>query len=244
MNDLFKLRLAKLGFSLLRPACWKALLGGVAPAIEHRAVLRPLAIDGIIDVGANRGQFTLVCRMTHPGLPIVAFEPIPDEAATYRKVHGGRPHVHLIESALGKTTGTATLHLSKSADSSSLLPIGDRQKQLFRDTGEIGTIAVPVQRLDDLSDHWKGRIRQLLKIDVQGFELNVVRGAVETLKSCAYVYTECSEVALYDGQALRGEVEAFLQKQGFVIQGRYNEQKSNGQLIQADYLFVRSATEV
>lgn len=232
-------RLRKLAFSIAHPSCWPALALGVAPSIEHLTVLRSLSVDGILDVGANRGQFTLACRLVLPNVPIVAFEPIPTEAATYRKVHGGIGGIHLVESALGETKGAATLHISENADSSSLLPIGRRQTELFRNTFEIGTITVPVQRLDDLSALWPQRTRQLLKLDVQGFELNVLRGAVETLRSCAYVYAECSEVALYDGQALRTEVATFLQGEGFSQTGRYNCQYSAGQLIQADYLFGR-----
>lgn len=241
MNDLLRLRLTKLWVSLTRPSYWGALVVGVAPAVEHRNVLRSLKVDGVIDVGANRGQFSLACRFALPGVPVVAFEPIPNEADTFRKVHGARREVHLIESALGEINGAATLHLSKSADSSSLLPIGKKQTELFENTVEVGTITVPVHRLDDFADCWTGRRRQLLKLDVQGYELNVLRGATETLKSCAYVYAECSEVALYDGQALRTEVEAFLGSHGFNIQGRYNEQLDKGQLIQADYLFARRA---
>lgn len=239
MNDLLKLRLLKLWVSITRPSYWSALVAGVAPAVEHRGVLRSLNVDGIIDVGANRGQFSLACRFALPGVPVVAFEPIPKEAETFRKVHGARGEVTLIESALGEAKGAATLHLSKSADSSSLLPIGKKQVELFENTVEVGTITVPVHRLDDFASCWIGRRQQLLKLDVQGYELNVLRGATETLKTCAYVYAECSEVALYDGQALRAEVEAFLGTHGFKVQGRYNEQLDNGQLIQADYLFSR-----
>lgn len=239
MTDLFRLRLSKLWVSLTRPSYWGALVVGVAPAVEHRNVLRSLNVDGVIDVGANRGQFSLACRFALPGVPVVAFEPIPKEAETFRKVHGAQHEVTLIESALGETKGAATLHLSKSADSSSLLPIGKKQTELFKNTAEVGTITVPVSRLDDFAGSWVGRSRQLLKLDVQGYELNVLRGATETLKTCAYVYAECSEVALYDGQALRAEVEVFLGTQGFAAQGRYNEQVNNGQLIQADYLFAR-----
>ena len=242
LTDLLKLRVLKLWVSLTRPSYWSALVVGVAPAVEHRDVLRSLTVDGIIDVGANRGQFSLACCFALPGVPVVAFEPIPMEAATFRKVHGARGEVILIESALGETKGTATLHLSKSADSSSLLPIGKKQTELFENTVEVGTITVTVHRLDDFASCWPGRSRQLLKLDVQGYELNVLRGAPETLKTCAYVYAECSEVALYDGQALRAEVEAFLGQHGFKIQGRYNEQLDNGQLIQADYLFSRVDT--
>jgi FkbM family methyltransferase len=237
--DLLKLRLAKLSTSLCHPNYWGALASGVAPAIEHRAVLRSLSVDGVIDVGANRGQFTLACRFAWPGLRIVAFEPIPAEAVVFRKVHGRDQQVQLIESALGESRGEATLHLSKSADSSSLLPIGKRQIALFKNTAEVGTLTVSVNRLDDFAPYWNGQSRLLLKLDVQGFELSVLRGALETLRSCAYVYAECSEVALYEGQALRPEVESFLQSQHFTLKSRGNCQYDAGELIQADYLFAR-----
>ena len=211
---------------------------GVAPSVEHLAVLRSLLVDGIIDVGANRGQFTLACRLALPNTPIVAFEPIPSEVATYRKVHGKVAIIRLVECALGEAAGAAILHLSKSADSSSLLPISRRQTELFRDTAEIGVLTVPVERLDDVAALWAGRTRQLLKLDVQGFELNVLMGAVETLRLCAYVYVECSEVVLYDGQSLRADVVAFLKFHGFRELGSFNPYYHDGRLIQADYLFV------
>lgn len=237
--ELLKLRLQKLGIAIFFPKCWVALVHGVAPSVEHLAVLRKLDIDGIIDVGANRGQFSLACRICTPGLPIAAFEPIPAEARLYRKIHGKAPNIRLFETALGEQAGKATLHLSQSADSSSLLPIGRRQTDLFPATLEVGTIDVAVSRLDDFLQTWSGKQNLLLKIDVQGFELNVLRGGVSTLTQCKYVYVECSEVPLYDGQALRSEVEELLSASGFERKGRFNEQFDSDTLIQADYLFQR-----
>jgi len=233
------LRIAKAFYSVLHPGCWRALANGVAPAIEHSGVLRSLAVDGVLDVGANRGQFALACRRCLPEVPIVAFEPIPDEARVFLKVHGRPKGIELIETALGDSNGEAVLHLSRSADSSSLLPIGKEQVKLFPDTAEAGTLTVRVQRLDDLAGHWTGRTRQLLKLDVQGFELSVLKGAKLTLASCVHVYVECSEVALYEGQALRADVQAFLEEQGFRLAGRFNPSLAEGCLVQADYLFSR-----
>jgi FkbM family methyltransferase len=237
---LLKIRIRKLLFVARSPSCWRAMLAGVAPEIQHLSVLRQLGIDGIIDVGANRGQFSLTGCLAKPGLPIIAFEPIPAEAAIFRKLHAHSSQVRLIETAIGESNGTAVLHLSKRSDCSSLLPIGQRQTEMFPDTEEVGTIVVPLQRLDHLSAHWAGRTHQLLKLDVQGFELQVLRGAVETFLSCAFIYVECCEVALYDGQALRSEIAAFLSKHGFIERGRFNLQYDAGQLIQADYLFGRA----
>jgi FkbM family methyltransferase len=212
---------------------------GVAPSIEHVGVLRRLAVDRIIDVGANRGQFSLACRLTLPNVPIVAFEPIPKEAAVFREAHKGCQHVQLIEVALGESESSATLHLSRSADSSSLLPI-TQQSEYFQQTDEVGTLNVPVKTLDKVSLDWTPSRRQLLKLDVQGFELKVLQGAKRFLSECIYVYVECSEVELYEGQALRKEVESFLGSQGFQRASRHNELFHKGELIQADYLFERT----
>ena len=240
MNDLTRLRLRKLWISCTRPKCWKALRNGVTPAVEHKIIIETMQVDGVVDVGANRGQFTLLCRLILPEVKVIAFEPITSEAKTFRRVHGTYKNVKLLELALGDKTGVATLHLSQSPDSSSLLPIGKKQNELFSQTEEVGTITVPVKRRDDLQEHWTGRSRQLLKLDVQGFELNVLKGGVETLKSCSFVYAECSEVTLYDGQSLRPEVETFLHAHGFSRISRHNEQWDGQQLIQADYLFGKT----
>ena len=234
-----KIRLQKLLLSLKSPTCWRALKNRVFPAIEHLSILKSLDIDGVIDVGANRGQFSLACRLALPKVPIVAFEPIPSEAKAYRAVHGGCRGLELIESALGDSNGEADLHLSQSADNSSLLAIGDLQSKLVPSSQEVGLIKVPVSRLDDFQDHWLGRSRQLLKIDVQGFELSVLKGAENTLKNCSFVYAECSEVVLYQGQALRHEVTAYLNAHGFQESSSVDPTYDGDQLVQANYLFVR-----
>ena len=63
-----------------------------------------------------------------------------------------------------------------------------------------------------------------VKLDVQGYELQVLKGAVQTLAKCTHVYAECSEVALYDGQSLRPAITAFLGERGFRESGSYNHQ--------------------
>lgn len=240
MNNLTQLRLAKAAYSLSHPRCWPALRCGVAPSIEHQAVLAGLAPDLLIDVGANRGQFSLMFRLLHPGVPVQAYEPLPGEAAVFRRVHARRHGIQLHEIALGDACGAADLHVSARADSSSLLPIGDLQSSLFPHTAEVGLHRVEVMTLDSLAPHWGGASRALLKLDVQGFELNVLRGAVAALRQCAWVYVECSEVPLYAGQALRGAVESFLGSHGFRVLGCFNPSYADGNLVQADYLFVQS----
>jgi FkbM family methyltransferase len=240
MASRLRQKLSKGIFSLTHPACWPALLRRVAPGIEHRELLAGLDCDLLLDVGANRGQFSLIARIVHPRLRIHAFEPQPGEAAVYREIFGGDGSVTLHEVALGDQPGEADLHLSQRRDSSSLLPIGELQEKLFPSTGEVGTHRVKVVTLDSQSPLWRESNRILLKLDVQGFELGVLRGAREALRQCAYVYAECSEIPLYTGQALYPEVAAFLAGEGFQPLQRINEQFDQGRLIQADHLFGRT----
>ena len=238
---LFFWRFKKLFFCLRSSSRWHLLLYGVAPSLEHRSILRLLSYDKLLDVGGNRGQFSLLSKYLFSPVPICAYEPLLPEAAMFRKVLSGFTDVALYQVALGSRSKTVDFHISKNADSSSVLPIGRLQKQLFPSTVEASRCRVPVEPLDSFPDHWKSASRAFLKIDVQGYELEVLRGALKALRHCAYVFVECSEVSLYEGQALRPEVQSFLEKQGFLLRSRHNETyDKKGNLIQADYLFDRA----
>jgi FkbM family methyltransferase len=234
-------KVQKVGFALLRPNCWRALLRWVVPASEHASAINGLAIDRIIDVGANRGQFSLIARNLYPQIAIEAFEPQPSEASVYKTILGRASGINLHELALGDCSGEADLHISRRKDSSSLLPIGEMQSKIYPSTEEVGTYRVSVVTLDSFSAAWKSSHKMLLKLDVQGFELRVLRGATTILKQCAYVYAECSEVPLYTGQALFPEVREFLETQGFRHLHSINEQYAKGCLIQADHLFIKKS---
>jgi len=203
-------------------------------------VLENCDFDLLIDVGANSGQFALMVRSGNSSVPIVSFEPIASEAKKFQDVFRGDSMTELRVFALGEKTETRTIHISRRADSSSLLPIGDLQIEIFPSTEEVGTEEVSVVTLNDLEEIWGGSSRAFLKIDVQGFELSVLRGGNRALKNCAFVYVECSEVALYDGQALSGEVSEYLRDAGFHLVQRCNETVVNGGLVQADYLYSRA----
>lgn len=213
----------------------------VVPASEHSPAIKGLVVDRILDVGANRGQFSMIARILHPQVQIDAFEPQPGEASVYKDILGGDSRIVLHEVALGDQAGEADLHISRRRDSSSLLPIGEMQSKLFPSTEEVGTHRVSVVTLDSFAPGWKSSKRMLLKLDVQGFELGVLRGATTVLKQCSYVYAECSEVTLYTGQALFPEVRKFLENQGFRHLRSLNEQYGEGRLIQADHLFIRES---
>ena len=82
-----------------------------------------------------------------------------------------------------------------------------------------------------------------MKIDVQGYELEVLKGSSDLLQSIFYVYVECSFIELYDEQPLANDVINFLEKFSFILKGVYNPHfNKNGIVVQADFLFEKLST--
>jgi hypothetical protein len=105
--------------------------------------------------------------------------------------------------------------------------------------------AVPVTRLDTLADELRVSChRTLLKIDVQGYERNVLRGADATLRHITAVYVELLFCPLYEGQAKYYEVMSVLDLAGFRFAGLYESDHDHktGEMLFANGLFIsRSA---
>ena len=236
---LARVRALKASRLAVRPAMWKTVRQGVVPSLEHSDVAFSDATATVLDVGASRGQFASFASHRFPRARIISFEPLPESRAILEAVTGGRSEV--VPVAIGLEEGTASLHVAGHDDASSLLPIGERQIAEFPGTAEARAIEVEVAPLsryitDDLSRP------TLLKIDVQGLELDVLRGAGERLDLIDEIFVECSFTELYEGQALADEVIAFLLARGHRLVGVYGtSQSAGGGSLQADLLFRRTA---
>jgi len=239
-------KVAKL-LCILRAADWRAALRRhrVAAGVEHAVVLRQLdRCCAVVDIGANRGQFALAARHVFPDARIDSFEPLPGPAATFRRVFAGDAQVVLHAYAIADQAGTTHMHVSARDDSSSLLPIGSEQTRIFPGTAEVALAQIEMRRLDDVLQRADIAAPALLKIDVQGYELQALRGCETLLDAFAWVYCECSFVALYEGQALADEVIAWLRERGFGLLGAYNMAFDHaGRAVQADFLFGRRKQE-
>lgn len=215
---------------------------GVAAAVEHQHALSKLNFAQIVDVGANKGQFSLFCRARFPNAKIVAFEPLANPAGTFRAVFRNMPSVSLIEAAIANFDGKATMHVSAREDSSSLLSITKRQADIFPGTEEIATTEIQAGRLDTYLPRHEIELPALLKIDVQGFELDVLKGSESLLDCFDNIYVECSFVELYAGQALAPDIIDWLRERDFRLSGQFNEAVNPEMgLVQADLLFERTA---
>lgn len=238
---LFITRLNKL-FQVIQSKrlCEALFKNRVLAGAEHKQVLQA-DLSTVIDIGANRGQFSLAARHWAPKAHIIAFEPLSEPSAIYRKVFKGDQNVKLHQSAIGTESGETTIHVSASDDSSSLLPISNIQKRLFPGTEEIRTETIKVGRLSDFISENEILPPAMLKMDVQGFELNVLEGTKDLIHRFEWVYAECSFQELYKGQALADEVIEWLRMHRFRLTGVYNMcYDENGKAIQGDFLFQKS----
>ena len=234
-------RVSKL-WKLLKVASYRDALRThrVAAAVEHASVLGQLDFSFVVDVGANRGQFTLFALRTFPHAQIVSLEPLSAPAARFCELFADEERVTLFRVALGSDSGAHTMHVSAHDDSSSLLPITSVQTQLFRGTGEVRTETITVRRLSEVLDVKSIVEPALLKLDVQGFELQALRGCGDLLQCFTYVCAEGSFIELYEGQALAPEVIEYMRDCGFSLVCIYGTvSDALGRAVQADMLFKR-----
>jgi FkbM family methyltransferase len=220
------------------PAFWPAIAHGVMPAVEHIEVLRSLSPRTVIDVGANKGQFSLVARYLFPSAQIYAFEPLESERRLYQSVVSAPIQMHSV--AMGAEKGLAKFFVASRGDSSSLLEIGKSQEAAYGVTLS-STTTVGVERLENVIDPEALLAPVLLKLDVQGAELQVLQGAKKLLPLVDAIYCEVSFVELYERQPTAGVIVSFLDRHDFALSGVFNLSltKQFGPT-QADFLFSRN----
>lgn len=216
----------------------RALLRGVTPATEHLPLLSTLPLRAVIDVGANRGQFTIAALVVHPNLTVVAIEPLKEAAATFHRIFSAHRKVRLVNAAAGRLRHEAQLFITRSDDSSSLRKPTAEQTTAFLNTDVIASRVVRVDTLDSLVE-WRNLPHPvLLKLDVQGAELDVLSGAPGVLACVDFILAEASLRELYDGQPLLEEVVTMALALGFRLRSAHNATVSSlGEVVQLDLLF-------
>lgn len=238
MNLILMKKIVKACKILRRAEYYKAFFSGVAAAVEHEVLLKNIFCKTIIDIGANRGQFSLVARHCFKDAQIFAFEPLPQPFKVLQNIFVHDHMITLYQMAIGSVSIPQQMHISQKDDSSSLLPITELQNKVFPGTKEKAIINVDVKPLDSILKKNGVRHPALLKIDVQGYELEVLKGCKNILSLLAYVYVECSYQELYQGQPLANEIISFLNQQGFNLKGVYNTNyDALGRAIQSDMFF-------
>jgi FkbM family methyltransferase len=208
----------------------------VLAGVEHKQILNK-NLNTLVDIGANRGQFSLAAVAISDAY-VYAFEPLKIPAKTYSKIFETNAKVKLFQVAIGNLNAEIDMHVSSKDDSSSLLKIGSLQHEYFPGTYEVGLERVTVTTLDHFVSESDIISPSLLKLDVQGFELQALKGCKALIQKFDHIYCECSFITLYEGQSLASEVITYLTSRNYNLDGVFNLQTdSEGNCIQADLLF-------
>ena len=196
----------------------------------------------VIDVGANVGQFAESLLAHQPLAQLHAFEPIPEAFATLRsRLHdfGG---IQFNNVALGNTAGDRDLVVRRFDECTSFLELGERlQRGVYGlDLAPDRTVRVTIQRLADYVIESSIAAIDLLKLDVQGYELEVLRGAEEILPRTEWIYTEAQFQELYEGGPMFTDIARFLNAHDFdlvrMTSFRFDD---DGNLMECDMVFRR-----
>jgi FkbM family methyltransferase len=197
-------------------------------------------VELVIDVGANRGQYALELRNHGYEGRIVSFEPSSDAYGELELRSAADERWQVRRLAL--SDGEPSLELGDSDNFGSALPVGEHLAALFPEAVPSTLEHVPAARLDQVDLELPRAGRTLLKLDVQGWELHVLSGAVGILAHVAIVETELSVVPLYEGQPLLADVLRAVEDAGFALVALEPILRDwrTGEHLQFDGLFVRS----
>lgn len=169
----------------------------------------------VIDVGGNLGQFTVASNKLFNEPVIYTFEPIPNCAEKIKKYSGILKNITVFPIAIGEERGTVSLRVNSQIQASSILPLAKGHKKSFPNASEVELIEVEVKKLDEALDQLSFKPPVLLKVDTQGYEDKVVRGATETLKKVDYVLLEVSFKEMFEGESLFSDILKLMEDRKF-----------------------------
>lgn len=211
-------------------------------AIEFFEILKNQTLNTIYDIGANRGKWTAVCKLYFPNSHIVAFEPIEELKNQFWEINKHSKNIRLYNIALGGSENEVKFNITSEFDSSSVL---NPSINAFNTYGveKTKTIIVPQKKLDNFIKINNLPQPDLIKLDIQGYELEALKGGTEAMKSANFILMEVSFIELYDGQPLFEEIIAFMLVHNFrlcTMGLSYDYQKP----VQKDVLFVKQGVEI
>ena len=215
----------------------KLCLGHI-DSLELVQLASAAGISVIYDIGANVGTWSVLAKALVPDARIEAFEPLPKHQTEFLRNCKGIADITLHSVALGSDNATGTFHVTDFSDASSLLQPTEATWAQFG-VREVQQFPLSVVRLDDYRRERQLPPPDLIKLDIQGFELEALRGAPECLTSAKAVIAEVSFIEYYKGQCLFHDLVAHLARSGSFVRAFGINTPTGKTVGQTDVLFMR-----
>jgi len=221
---------------LKNPGLYKSYFYGVAPMFELMPLLKKISnINTLVDVGSNKGQFGVIARKFFPGIRIHSFEPQEDQLNIQKKVLGDY-NIKYYNIALGNDEKTTKIYITKRKDSSSLLKPANTTNEKYLVNA---TKIINLQKLNNIAILKEIEGPSVLKLDVQGFELETLKGGDQIIDNFDYIIIEVSFVKIYENQVYANELYDFLNAKSFKLEAKCNFTMLDGKSFQEDLLFIK-----
>lgn len=197
-------------------------------------------INTVIDVGANRGQFAFAVNYYYPNSNIFSFEP---SKLAFRQLFNALSkdkNIKLFNYGLGDLEDEVEFYENSFNQISSFLKIDASNNNNAYKKSKAVTTKAAVKKLDDIFNTMNFIPPVLLKLDVQGFEDRVLRGALKSLKKIDYILLELAFEKMYENQLLFNQMYDILNSLGykFVAPIGFNYGDDN-KIIEVDALFKK-----
>ena len=208
-------------------------------------LLQHYNIDLVFDIGANKGQYALGIIDAGYEKRIVSFEPLSAVHEVLSRVSRGYANWSIApRCAIGAKKEEIEINISANSVSSTLLTMLDSHLEGAPESKIIGREKVYVWPLDEIGkDYIRTEKNIFLKIDVQGFEQEVLKGATQLIEKAKGIEMEISLVSLYEGQKwLLPEVLNFMEQRGFQLRSivpAFTDHKT-GNVLQCNGIFFKN----
>ncbi|HEX2667416.1 MAG TPA: FkbM family methyltransferase [Gammaproteobacteria bacterium] len=184
-----------------------------------------LGVDCVLDVGANQGQYGAMLRKAGYKGRIVSFEPVKATFAQLKARAAGDPDWRLFNCALGAKAGEQEIHVTRSTVFASFLDPNEFSRRKYPDAMPVQhSEKVRIRTLDEVLPEAVAGLKApklFLKLDTQGFDLQVFAGAKATVPKVLGMQTELSIQAIYEDMPDYLEALGTYTKAGFVMSGLY-----------------------
>ncbi|MER9228545.1 FkbM family methyltransferase [Mesorhizobium sp. M0664] len=199
------------------------------------------AVTTIFEVGAADGRDTRTYAERCPKAIVHAFEPLPENFAKLHSIAETEPRIVPVNMAVSSKVGTSAFHIAALPDASSLFKPRSTGSTFDKYTAEIGVVDVQVVTLDSYCEKAVIPSIDLLKMDAQGGELDILKGAANLLKKkgIRVIYTEVNFMRMNEGSCLFHEVTGYLEQVNYGLHAIYNQHHNQfGRLAWADAIYL------